>query len=156
MNAGKMTRFGCGPWLTRDAVLAALILYGLQYLLFPDYRIPISQENAFRIGAFWFFLGIPVWFSGAKEIRKNFSRGKLVTSGIFRYLQHPIYTAFCLFYIPGVVIMTRSVTGLLLPFVFYLLIRRHIPYEERYLEDRFGKEYTDYRESTGRIFPRFG
>ncbi|WP_394701105.1 methyltransferase family protein [uncultured Methanolobus sp.] len=97
---------------------------------FPDYRIPVSQENAFRIGAFWFFPGIPVWSSGAKEIRKIFPKGKLVTSGIFRYLQHPIYTAFCLFCIPGVAIMTRSVSGLLLPSAFYVLNKR-IPYEER-------------------------
>ncbi|WP_277985503.1 hypothetical protein [Methanolobus psychrotolerans] len=39
-TARQMTQFGRGPWLTRDAVLTAVILYGPRYLLFPDYMIP--------------------------------------------------------------------------------------------------------------------
>jgi protein-S-isoprenylcysteine O-methyltransferase Ste14 len=156
MTAGGMTEWGCGPKLVKGTLLVALIVYAVQHFFFSEYRIPLSSETALMTGIFWFILGIPVWFSGAMEIKKHFPDGKLVTSGIFRYIQHPIYSAFCLFYIPGIVIMTRSVFAIVLPFVFYLLIRRHIPYEERYLEDKFGKEYTDYRERTGRIFPRLG
>jgi protein-S-isoprenylcysteine O-methyltransferase Ste14 len=154
MTAGGMTQWGCGPKLVRNTLMVTVVVYGVQYLLFPDYRIPLSRETALFTGSIWFMLGIPVWFSGAMEIKKNFPDGKLVTSGVFRYIQHPIYSAFCLFYIPAIVIMTGFAFGLVLPFVFYLLIRRYIPYEERYLEERFGDEYIEYRKRTGRIFPR--
>jgi protein-S-isoprenylcysteine O-methyltransferase Ste14 len=51
--------------------------------------------------------------------------------------------------------MTRSIVGFILPFVFYLFLRKNISFEEQYLEKLFGKEYLDYKKKTGRVFPKF-
>jgi protein-S-isoprenylcysteine O-methyltransferase Ste14 len=154
MRNKKMTRWGCGPKIVRRTLFVGIIIYILQYFLFPDFKIQIPQTSAFIIGGIWFFLGLPIWFLGGFEVHKSFSKGKLVTSGIFRYIQHPIYAAFCLFYLPGLVFMTRSTAGFLIPFMFYFFLRKYISYEEEYLEGLFGKEYLEYKERTGRIFPK--
>jgi protein-S-isoprenylcysteine O-methyltransferase Ste14 len=154
MKDKKMTRWGCGPKIVRRTLLVAVVVYVLQYFFFPNFKIPISQNLAYIIGGIWFALGIPVWFLGGFEVHKSFSKGRLVTSGIFRYIQHPIYAAFCWFYLPGFVFMTRSIVGFVLPFVFYFFLTKFISFEEEYLEKLFGKEYLEYKKGTGRIFPR--
>jgi protein-S-isoprenylcysteine O-methyltransferase Ste14 len=155
MDSKCMTRWGCGRKIARRTALVTIVLYVLQYLFFPDFVLPIPGESAFILGAIWFVAGFPIWLSGAKEIKKAFPEKRLVTSGIFRYIQHPIYAAFTFFYIPGAVLMTRSILSFLLPFVFYFFFRKYIHVEEEYLEDLFNGEYLGYRERTGRIFPKF-
>jgi protein-S-isoprenylcysteine O-methyltransferase Ste14 len=141
--------------MVRRTVLVAIVVYALQYILFPNLHIPTSQRLAFILGLAWVVSGFLIYIPGGREINRNFNKGELATSGIFKYIQHPIYSAFCLFLIPGIVLMTRSLIGFALPFVFYFFFRRYIPYEEEYLEERFGKRYLEYKKRTGRIFPKW-
>jgi protein-S-isoprenylcysteine O-methyltransferase Ste14 len=122
--------------------------------MIPGIRMPVSRTSACIIGGIWFIIGFPIWISGAKEIKKNFEEGKLITSGIFKYIQHPIYCAWGLFYIPAIVLMTRSWIGFVIPVVFYLSFVYRISFEEKYLSDKFGEKYLFYKNSTGRIFPK--
>jgi protein-S-isoprenylcysteine O-methyltransferase Ste14 len=154
MKLKKMTRWGCGPKIIRRTILVGVIIYILQYFFFPNFKIPVSQNLAFIISGIWFALGISVWFLGAIEVHKNFSKGKLTTSGIFKYIQHPIYSAFILFYFPGIIFMTRSIVGFILPFVGYYFLRKYISFEEEYLKEKFGNKYIRYKQKTGRIFPK--
>jgi protein-S-isoprenylcysteine O-methyltransferase Ste14 len=154
MKDKRMTRWGCGPKIIRMTVLITILLFILQYFLFPDFKIPISQKLAFIIGGVWFLFGIPIWFLGGFEVHKSFNKGKLVTSGIFRYIQHPIYAAFGWFYLPGLTVMTKSYITFILPFILYFFLRKYIFFEENYLEKLFGKEYLEYKNKTGRIFPK--
>lgn len=154
MKNKKMTTWGCGPKILIVTIVIAGITYLMQYLFFPDLLIPISQPLAFITGGIWFVLGIPIWFLGAKGISKNFMKQQLVTSGIFRHIQHPIYCAFNLFYIPALIFMTRSWIGFIIPVIFYFVFCSNISFEEKYLEKLFGDEYLKYKNNTGRIFPK--
>jgi protein-S-isoprenylcysteine O-methyltransferase Ste14 len=72
----------------------------------------------------------------------------LVTHGIYRWFRHPMYIGNQLFFI-GAGVLLGSHVGLLLSIV--VLIPTHIVrarYEEKVLTDRFGSEYTDYKERT--------
>ena len=154
MKNKKMTSWGCGPKILLIVLITAVPLYLVQFLFFPDFRIPVPSWLAFLIGGIWFVSGIPVWFFGAREINKNFLKKQLVTTGIFRYIQHPIYCAFGLFYIPALVFMSRSWIGFILPLLFYILFLCNIKYEENYLETLFGETYSEYKKQTGRIIPK--
>lgn len=154
MRKKKMTIFGIGPKILKKTLLIAIIIYASQYFFFPDFKIQISQTLAFIIGEVWFVLGIPIWISGGIEINKNFKKGKLATSGILKYIQHPIYCAFILFYIPALVFMSRSWIGFIMPFVFYFFFKIYIGIEEKWLKEKFGDEYLIYNNKTGRIFPK--
>ncbi len=70
---------------------------------------------------------------------------KLITSGFYRFSRNPIYVGFCLFNI-GIGIATNSlwivlsaIPGAIL--VYYIAIAK----EEKYLEQKFGQEYLDYK-----------
>jgi protein-S-isoprenylcysteine O-methyltransferase Ste14 len=77
----------------------------------------------------------------------------LVTSGPYRYVRHPLYTAGMLSF-TGIFLLSANVLilvglGLTLPF---LALRT--PYEEARLIERFGDQYRDYMQRTGRYLPR--
>jgi len=77
----------------------------------------------------------------------------LVTTGPYRFVRHPFYLAFAIALV-GASIVTANwflfVSGLL-PFAF-LVARTRI--EEEKLVERFGDEYRDYMQQTGRFWPR--
>lgn len=149
-----MTIWGCGLKVLRDTAIATIVSYLFQFIFVPDVRISISQSLAFIIGGLWFISGFPIWLLGAKEIKENFEKGQLITSGIFKYIQHPVYFAWGLFYIPSLVFMTRSWIGFVIPVVFYLSFIYRISFEEEYLANKFGEKYINYKNNTGRIFPK--
>jgi protein-S-isoprenylcysteine O-methyltransferase Ste14 len=78
---------------------------------------------------------------------------KIVTSGGFRYVRHPLYLGCLLFYV-GLVIATLSLYSLILfggIFAFYDYIAS---YEEKFLEEKFPAEYSTYRDKTNKWVPR--
>lgn len=78
--------------------------------------------------------------------------GKVITSGAFRYLRHPLYMSTVLFFL-AFVIATVSIISLalwVLIFAFYDFIAG---YEEKILEEKFGEEYLSYKSRTAKWVP---
>jgi protein-S-isoprenylcysteine O-methyltransferase Ste14 len=80
---------------------------------------------------------------------------RVVATGAFRYVRHPLYLASMLAYL-GLAIATASLFSLAVlvgMFVFYNAIAG---YEERLLEAKCGEEYRQYKRRTGKWAPRVG
>ena len=76
----------------------------------------------------------------------------VVTTGPYRYIRHPVYTANLLL-MSGLFVATGSlwlVLNLAILVVYYLVTVRR---EETAIRERF-PEYQDYRQRTGRFLPR--
>ncbi len=69
----------------------------------------------------------------------------IVTEGPFRYTRNPIYLALALLSAGIAFIANAFWVLLLLPFVLLLINFGVIEREERYLENKFGKQYLDYK-----------
>ena len=77
----------------------------------------------------------------------------MISTGVFRYVRHPIYTGAILFYL-GATLMTMSLASLALWGLiigFYIRISR---YEEQILTEAFGNDYLEYKKKTGMLFPK--
>lgn len=70
---------------------------------------------------------------------------RLVDHGPYRFTRNPMYTGFTLMYLGAAAIMYSAWPLLALPIVVALLVRLVIEREERYLQDAFGSNYSDYR-----------
>jgi protein-S-isoprenylcysteine O-methyltransferase Ste14 len=79
----------------------------------------------------------------------------LVTTGPYRWVRHPFYLAFAL-----AVIANSLVTANLFLAVFgtaaFLMIVARTSIEEKKLIERFGGDYLNYMQRTGRFLPRIG
>jgi len=81
-------------------------------------------------------------------------RGKtLVTTGPYKYIRHPLYSAF-IYSMTGLLALWFESWFLLFSVVVLALIWSFlVQKEEQYMLDKFGKTYRDYIEKTGQFLP---
>ncbi|UIJ71976.1 protein-S-isoprenylcysteine O-methyltransferase [Aurantimonas sp. HBX-1] len=78
---------------------------------------------------------------------------ELVTSGIYRRLRHPMYTAFWTMALAQALLVPNWIAGLAGLVGFGTLFFFRIGPEERMMEETFGEAYRDYCRKTARIIP---
>ncbi|MDC8001212.1 isoprenylcysteine carboxylmethyltransferase family protein [Aequorivita todarodis] len=77
---------------------------------------------------------------------------ELITTGPYKIIRHPIYTAILLLFIGNTLIVGdyRAILAILI--VFFSLWRK-LKLEEQWLTEHFGKTYIDYKAKTKALFP---
>ena len=75
---------------------------------------------------------------------------KLVNDGLFKISRNPMYLGMDLI-LWGMSILLGSLITFIFPIIFIILIERlFIEFEEKNLEERFGKRYIDYKKKVRR------
>jgi protein-S-isoprenylcysteine O-methyltransferase Ste14 len=147
----KMTRWGIGPLF---GILTSLYS-GVVYCI--DSYFPNSFEFTGRkeVALFLMILGFCLFIYPAITIDKYFNNRLLRTKGLYSICRHPIYGAWILLIIPGIVLWWGSLIGFTIPLVAYVIFTSFIYKEESYLLRKFGSEYIDYSLRINAIFPKF-
>jgi len=136
-------------------LLYSAAVFGLQRAYLPDLDImPIPALVALTTGIILVAAGLALYIAAIRQVRAALHQRRLVTDGVYAHVRHPIYASFTLLIVPGIAIMVRSVLGLSVPVVMYLLLRALIGKEEAHLERQFGDEYVRYRDRANLVFPR--
>jgi len=77
----------------------------------------------------------------------------LITTGVYKYIRHPLYTSLILFSLGGFLKAPSILgTGLVITTVIGVYLTARI--EEGHNLERFGDSYQDYMEKTKRFIPR--
>ena len=79
---------------------------------------------------------------------------KLVTSGPFRWVRHPLYSATILLFVSYSMIASNWWMMLFTSLGLVMILRVVIPREEEALVSQFGEAYEEYRERVGRLLPK--
>lgn len=98
----------------------------------------------------WAHQTLSASFSGNLEIREQH---KLVTTGPYQWVRHPIYSAIFL-WSAGLALITANWFIGLIPLTFALFFILRVPLEEKMMVEAFGNEYRAYMNRTGRVIPR--
>ena len=77
---------------------------------------------------------------------------QLITNGLYRLARHPIYSGIIIAF-TGFSIYSESLFRMLLTLILIVLFNYKSKYEEQLLLKRF-PEYDNYRNKTGRFFPK--
>lgn len=166
LEGGQMkTREGQGLLIVLRLISLAVLLPLIGYFINPDWvawaRLALPDWVRWLgvvLGVavvpciYWLFSNIGNNISPVQATRQNH---KLITSGPYQYIRHPLYT-FGTLLIVSIVLMTGLwwlAVGALVP-IGILLYRT--PIEEARLIETFGDEYRDYMKRTGRFFPKLG
>ena len=147
--------------------IAALttIVFGAEYIFSPGtfsfaYALPypdwLRWLGAFVLGGGITLLGMSHYYLG-----KNFhslvvskENQVLVETGPYRWIRHPIYTAYFMSYIGGGLLSGNLVLTTVPVIMFAILAGIRMGNEEAVMRERFGKAYVAYMQRTGRLVPR--
>ena len=145
-------------------VVCSINIFIYQYLIQIIPRINLSfLDEMFQIIGFTFIIGgnITLFFA-YKELGIYWSypidgistKRKLITSGVYSKIRHPIYLSFNLFSI-GFVLVQLDWILLAMYIIGGIGLYYQAIDEETILNEYFGQEYEDYMKKTGRFFVKF-
>ena len=95
--------------------------------------------------------GMVIMGKAWRQIRKG--NGQLITSGLYRLVRHPQYSALFLIMVGMLIQWPTIITATMWPILilmYYRLARK----EEKEMESRFGHQYATYRQQVPMFWPR--
>lgn len=124
---------------------------------FADYPFSPAMMVA---GALVFAAALALFYRTHRELGRNWSQTlevrathTLVTEGLYRYVRHPMYSAFWLWAIAQALLLPNWVAGLSGIVGWGILFFCRVGREERLMLDVFGDAYRAYMERTARVVP---
>ncbi len=150
----ELSRWGVGPSIVAMAGLYAAIA-GLATWLWPEvFLVTAIPSRAFLVaGIVLLVVGVLMLVVAARAATIAYNSDRLATTGIFGLTRNPIYAAWILCLIPGLVLLSRSWLLLLTPVVAYVVFKAKIRRENEYLEKRFGEDYRTYKRRVNELVP---
>jgi protein-S-isoprenylcysteine O-methyltransferase Ste14 len=148
--------------LASVGMLLPIIFLAAPWLDFADYDLPlwVDRLTAAAGGVLFAAAVILLWRSHA-DLGRNWSwtveiheNHALVTTGVYRFIRHPMYAAHLLWGIAQALLIHNWVAGPAFVVAFVPLFLYRAPREERMMLERFRNEYRLYMGNTGRIVPR--
>ena len=135
-------------WLWRVVVVLHLASIAFIYAAFlqSDYLEFLGFKQAYR--------GLLVMFGGAGALTnlKLFGTHRLVVSGAYRWVRHPMLAGGLLFMLTSGPSLNNVVYTAM--YTVYMVIGGY--YEEKRMIKVFGEDYRRYRRQVGAYFPRLG
>jgi len=149
----RISRWGIGPTTFVPSSIYALAAWAATSAWPGAFRLRGLPGVVETAGAVLMAAGLLLWIVGAVTVMRAYSRDRLVTSGAFALVRHPVYAGWITLGLPGLALLLRSWPMLLAPLIAYAIFRRLIHREDQYLERRFGQAYLDYRHRVNELIP---
>jgi protein-S-isoprenylcysteine O-methyltransferase Ste14 len=155
-----------GPRLIPGSIAALVtLIFSAEYIFFPG---TFSWAYSIHFQAWLRYIGLALLFSGISLLWfAHYHLGKsfhsfvilkedqvLVDGGPYRFIRHPIYTAYFMNYIGGGLLASNWVLAVIPVAFFGLFIALRVDGEEQIMVEKFGDKYVHYMKQTGRFFPR--
>jgi len=140
------------------SMVAPLAYILTPYLDFANYTVPVelAWSGVLLIAASLLLL----WRSHA-DLGINFAltpgvhgEQSLIKKGVYRSVRHPMYTSLWLWAFAMPLLLPNLFAGAIFLVVFGSFYMARVPIEEAHMTERFGDEYKEYMEMTGRVLPK--
>ena len=152
--ANEMTKWGIGPKFTLYSAVYCTFIIVLTARNNPSFRMTFAPYLVLAsIGIILILMGIPFYILSLVTVLRAFKEGRLVTQGVYGMCRHPVYAAWVIFFVPGIVLLMNSWIGFSAPVVMYVILRILVKEEDGYLERIFGAEYLAYKEKIPAVLP---
>ncbi len=155
--AQKVPIMGVGPVFVGVVGMITLALTAANWLgwLNSGFMTGWLRSMFIALGVMLILGGIALWVAAVfvTKFTRHIKAGELITTGVFAWVRHPIYSAFWLG-ASGFLVAQVNWWLLLAPPMFWafftwLMIRT----EERWLTEEFGTEYEKYAKRVNRTIP---
>lgn len=158
-ESGHLPVFGVGPLYVYGIVLltvAAMLCCELPRFiggLLPGVwakGLDVLGVLLMASGAILWILAVPV-----SKVHVSIKQNKLLTTGVYAWVRHPIYSAVMLF-CTGWIFVIGNLYFFILPVLYWLFLTVLMKAtEEKWLRDHYGEEYEAYCQRVNRCIPSF-
>lgn len=139
--------------------LSSINYFVFLYYLFQEPHTPVLLSVAallLFVGAFALFFSA-IWSSREKKLGLSFDYDaptfELVTSGVFKYIRHPFYFSYILFYLACGLSSRSTINIMFFAAASTLLCVEAINEEKRLKASENGDRYLEYINTTWRFVP---
>lgn len=140
------------------SMVAPLAFILTPHLNFANYVVP--DELAW-LGALLITASLLLLWRSHSDLGINFAltpgvhgEQSLIRKGVYRYVRHPMYASLWLWALSMPLLLHNLIAGAIFLVVFGAFYLARVPVEEAHMTERFGQEYQEYMEETGRLVPR--
>ena len=152
----QMSMYGIGPVYVCTIIILTVAAVCLRdKSLFSSGRLLLLRFPVFVIGVIMICMFFFMWIHAVliSKVDDGIKENRLVTTGIYACVRNPIYSAF-LFLCTGILLIIGNAYFMILPLFYWALMTVLLKHtEERWLLERFGKEYEDYCSRVNRCIP---
>jgi protein-S-isoprenylcysteine O-methyltransferase Ste14 len=127
---------------------------------FPRFADYTFQPALAIVGAVIMVLALVLFYRVHRELGRNWSDSlqvrethSLVTDGLYRYVRHPMYSAFFLWGLAQLFLLPNWIAGPAGLVGFAILFGFRVGREEQMMIEAFGDQYRAYMSRTARIIP---
>ena len=152
-------------WKSRRLIIGLTLMLVLSYL--GDHYVFKSQlingKTGILTGIILLFIGFALASVGGRHLKvygrssPDMPRGstdRLVTQGIYRYVRHPMFTAFIIILLGiGFVLNSPTFTFIMVPLGAIYIIWFAYNVDEKEAREKFGKAYEDYKKQVPAFIP---
>jgi len=151
-----MSIIGIGSKLAALTVLYSFFLITINNYYSDVFKINIAPPLfLFILSSVLIACGLSFLLISIFAVNRAYRTDHLCVDGPYSVCRNPLYSAWIIFIVPGIVLFFNSWILLSIPFAMYIFFRLLIKEEDNYLSDKFGKTYTDYKNTVSLLFPRF-
>ncbi|HVO35991.1 MAG TPA: protein-S-isoprenylcysteine O-methyltransferase [Gemmatimonadales bacterium] len=143
--------------LSQIAFAVPLIWIATPLFAFADYRL---QPWVFAAGILCLAASLTLFYRSHADLAEGFSselevreQHRLVTGGVYGRVRHPMYLAFLLLAVSGVLVIPNWVAGPSYLILWVAVLALRIGPEEQMMIEEFGPEYEAYVRRTKRLIP---
>ena len=151
MNIKLKKLFGSGLQIAILSTVIGLVSLFVEfnYNHFSDFQIPFHKVLAIVFFLLWLALFVYSFISLPNKQKGN----DLITDGVYKYVRHPMYAAFLLFFYMALVFYFQSYMVLIAQIISIFVSGKIVDKEEEFMKELFGDEYIEYSNHTKRFIP---
>jgi len=132
-----------------------LVLFGILNSIFHVFfQIPISYYWMVILGSILIIFGIFIFIYSERIIKPAYDASEFITIKVYAYVRHPMYMSWGLGTFPGILCFFNSWFLFLILPIYYLIVRIYIIREEKFLLNKFGQNYANYKNKVNAFFPK--
>ena len=127
---------------------------------FPRFADYPFQPGVAVVGAVIMAVSLALFYRVHRELGRNWADSlqvrqthTLVTEGLYRYVRHPMYSAFFLWGVAQLLLLPNWIAGPAGLLGFAILFGFRVNREEEMMVEAFGDQYRVYMQRTARLIP---
>ncbi|MDD5686490.1 MAG: methyltransferase [Elusimicrobia bacterium] len=142
----KMSVMGVGGKIAVVLIISLAVTAGISFLFKPMFRITENSNKLFTVAVAMIITGFILNLIAAFSMLNAYGKEQLATGGLYSIFLNPMYTFQILVTVPGLLLFFNSWFVMITIISVFIAFKVFVKKEEKYLEEKFGNQYKDYKK----------